>query len=273
VKRFPLLLALILLVAGSACRRALVRPERLDEPAMRAWIDRNFAPLTGLEQSWRAVYEGDGQRVPFRLDLDWCADSTRLGIYSPFGGELALLRCRPGQVAARPGNSLGGWLDRAAHAMEGKPLGALLEKGANLLDGGVGPGVELQVKDPTLAPLLMVLGNRLPGKLLQGGLCERGSVAPWLWGEWRPPTGASWDPQRLLFTRGADQWRVNAEIGLVDEVRVGDWEMELDEFEAVDGLWLAGRLRIQERGGAEEEGRRLVLQSRQRRLHRTGQED
>jgi hypothetical protein len=268
-----LLLALAVLLLGSACRKSLVRPERLDEGAMRAWIQGNYAPLMGLEQSWRAVYEGDGQRVPFRLDLAWCVDSTRLEILSPFGGQLASLRCRPGGFQAESGRSLGGWLERAAQALDGKALGGLLDQGARLLRGGVGKDVEVDLKDPTLAPLLLVLGQRLPGQLLDGGLCRREQVAPWLWGEWLPPAGARWAARELVFTRGADWWRVHPDNGLVEAAQVGNWTMELDEFQAVDGVWMAGRLRLTERAKAGEEARSLVLQSRERRLHKAGMED
>lgn len=264
---------LVAVLAGSACRRPLVRPERLDESAMRGWIEANYAPMIGLEQSWRAVYEGDGQRVPFRLELAWCADSSSLEILSPFGGSLATLRCRPGGVGAQSGKSLGSWLERAAQALDGKVLGDVLDQGARLLRGGVGKGVEVDLKDPTMAPLLMVLGQRLPGELLDGGLCRREQVAPWLWGEWRPPLDARWNPRELRFTQGRDFWRVHAELGLVEAAQVGGWTMELDEFRAVDGLWLAGRLRLTERGKTVEEARSLVLQSRECRLRKAGMED
>ena len=82
-----------LLLPGLGCRRALVRPERLDGAAMRAWIAGNFSPLEEVEISWRGLYQDEARTLPFRLDLDWRPGGARLSLRSPFGGELASLSC------------------------------------------------------------------------------------------------------------------------------------------------------------------------------------
>jgi hypothetical protein len=257
-------LLICLMIGTLGCRRTMVRPERLDEADMRAWIGDNFAALEGLEQSWRGVYEEGGQRIPFRLDLWWNADSTRLSLLSPFGGELAVLRCRPDAVGAAPGASLGGWLSRAARLLEDEDLGGLLDLGAGWLADSRGAGVEVDLKDPALAPLLALIGAQLPGHLLAGGLCRRESLAPWLWGEWLPPAEAVWRPADRQFVQAAP-WRVHPRVGLVERAEREGWVMELDEFERTDGIWLAGRLRL----GTPDGARRLTLQNRGRRVHVT----
>ena len=258
------LAALALLALAAGCRRGLVRPERLDEPAMRAWISGNYSPLRALDISWRGVYQDAEREIPFRLDLSWCPDSAHLSLRSPFGGELARASCRPGErVAAETGKPLARWLGRAVSGVQDPGLRRTLDAGLLLLTGEteVG-GLKVEVLDPTLLPLLAGLEGRLPESLQDGSLCERAVAAPWLWGEWIPAPGASWQPAARRFSAGEDSWTVDRRTGMVARAVRGGWVMEMDQFTREQGLWLAGRLRL----GRPREDRRLVLQRRECRL-------
>jgi len=262
-RRLVLVALAVALTLGGGCRRGLVRPGRLDEAAMRARIAGNFDGLRRLEQSWRGVYEDGERRLPFRLDLDWCPDSARLALCSPFGGELAVLRCGAAKApSARTGSSLGGWLARAAAALPDPALGSWLERGARWLEGRPDAGLDLEVRDPALVPLLALALDRLPGELREGGLCRRESLAPWLWGEWRPSAEAAWRPADLLFAVPEGRWRVHARVGLVERAERDGWVAELDDFTRAEGVWLPGRISLSQ----PAEGRRVVLQSRERRV-------
>ncbi|MFA7331306.1 MAG: hypothetical protein WC326_09570 [Candidatus Delongbacteria bacterium] len=251
-----ILLAGLLLLAGCAGRQ--VRPERLDEAAMRAWIEGNWQPLTALRLSWRGQYQDAETDVPFRVELAWCADSTRLALCSPFGGELAVFRCSAEQLAARSGAALPGWLERVAGALEGRPAD-WLDWGAARL-AGLPEGVSVELKDPSLAPLLVLALDKLPAGVLDEGLCRRESLAPWLWGEWRPPLGARWRPAERRFEQGKSSWSVGAASGLVEQVEQDGWSIQLDGYERRSGgVVLPGRMSISQPAAR----RRVVLQLRE----------
>ncbi len=246
----------LLLLAGCAGRQ--VRPERLDEGAMRAWIEGNWQPLTALHLSWRGQYQDAETDVPFRVELAWCADSTRLALCSPFGGELAVFRCSAERLGARSGAALLGWLGRIADALEGQPAD-WLDWGAARL-AGLPEGVSVELKDPSLAPLLLLAMDKLPAGVLDEGLCRRESLAPWLWGEWRPPAGARWLPAERRFEQAGSSWTVDAACGLVERVEQDSWSIQLDDYERRSGgILLPGRMSISQPAAR----RRVVLHLRE----------
>jgi len=252
--------ALLLLLAGCAGRG--VRPERMDEGELRAWIAANWEPVRGAELSWRGQYQDAEQEIPFRLELDFTPDSARLALCSPFGGELVVFRCAPDRLGAATGRSLGGWLERAAAALGEGGASALLDWSAGRL-AGLPEGVTMELKDPSLAPFLALALERLPEVIREGGLCSREVAGPWLWGAWQPTTQATWNPATLRFQQGDDVWAIHGGSGLVERVEQGGWVIRLESFETrPEGVLLPGRMLLER----PADRRRVVLQLREARL-------
>lgn len=255
-------LPLLLLALLAGCAGRGIRPERMDEGQLRAWIAANWEPLRGARLSWRGQYQDAEQEIPFRLELAYAPDSARLALCSPFGGELVVLRCARETLGARTGSSLGGWLGRAAAALEEGGAASLLDWGAARL-AGLPEGLSVEVKDPALAPFLGLALEQLPDELRSEGLCSPEVAGPWLWGAWQPPAGADWHPGELEFRRGAERWSIHPGSGLVEAVETGGWVIRLEGFETRSAQVKLPSRMVLER---PRERRRVVLQLRDAQL-------
>lgn len=236
-------LLLLVLLLGFGCAGKRFQLDQASEALIRERMQKNFAAFESLEISWRANLESRrlGQ-IPFRMDLDWSSDSILVVIRSPFGGELARLRGRPGGFAAASGDRLPSWLRRAARSIDSPAINNLLESGLESLFGNDSGPYKLELSDPALAPLLNLAAPQLPGDWLEEGLLAREDVGPWLWGAWQPPADARWDPDSLSFNRGGDQWRLDPQTGFCSHVAHDGWIIELSDFRRRKGCWLPAHI-------------------------------
>jgi hypothetical protein len=262
----------ILGLLALGCMRPALRPERLDGASLLEHIDANFRPIERIEVQWSVLLEAPGlSPTPFRMDVDWSAEGAQLVLRTPFGGELATLSCdADGGLDARGGSRLQRTLERALQDAGEGSLAAWLQAGAAaLFSHSERPGFRIEVRDERLAPLLALIEPQIPGGWLQAGRCDRAALGPWLWGEWRPSAGASWNPAALSLSAGDSLWTVDARRGLVEEARLGGLELRAGDWTRQRKVWLPARIEVLDR----EARRRLVLERRGLRLNRPLEEE
>ncbi len=229
---------------------------------------QNFAGIEHIEVSWRATFESARiGRVPFRLDVDWNPEKMKLELATPLGGRLLSLEGDPASTTLSSGRSLPRLLRRGLGALDESGWQGELRTGLEGLlktEGERLGAFRITYASEEAALVLPLLDDSITGLLED---CTRATVAPWLWGELLPGSGAlpSDAGEGTLSLCHADTcWTLDSRSGLWNGMRLPGIELELRQFSRQEGITLPKVIRLTRR----EKQQRLILERRRLHLNR-----
>jgi hypothetical protein len=275
---FQVLMTLSVLALLSCSGTRFYKPGKLSAEEHIVRMKANFAGFSEIGLSYNAQLESrETGQIPFKIDLLWSEDDFVLDLKTPFGGELAQIRCKPkgaqvGEIiGVEAGDRLGKNLSKALKRVKDPTLRNLLDRGLEALKGKdkkLEGGFDVELSDPRLAPIMSLIDMGRFSDFIHNSPCNRDVIGRWFWGALIPGSDAdfNYDPHNgnpeSSFSSGDTVWVIDELSGFCKEMRTPGFVIQNSDFEKKKKSWLPRKIRIVE----TDSSRQLILNRRRLQL-------
>jgi len=234
----------------------------------------NFTRFSRIELAYSAQLESrETGQIPFKLELIWSTDDFNLLLKTPFGGDLAEIRCKPEGASSNQllgieaGNRLGSNISRALKRVKDPTLRSLLDRGLSALKGTndkLDGGFAIELSDDRLIPLMSLIDMGRFSEFLHESPCCRNVIGGWFWGALIPGKDAVFkyengiDDPVSSFASGDTIWVIDNVSGICKEMRTPGLIVKALDIEKKKKCWLPRKIKIIETDSA----RQLILNRR-----------